>query len=254
MNSEDHQRHDQEAENAIKRTVKEHGWFVALFEADTATPSFAYTIGLWKTFEHPEIIVFGLPTDTMHWMLNDAAELVKAGQAIQLSVDNTDILNNVPVQFRAVDASNIRDYFGYARWFYDYSEFPAIQLIWPDKQAVFPWQKEFNQQYALDQPLLEQKLDFKFFEHRDTATFVARQIFTEGRPILYASHDEEGDWQFTTGDMVTNDDIMIVALDEVVKLDSSVNDLFNMPTGQCASRQFVGDKWVREVRNAEDNE
>jgi hypothetical protein len=52
--------HDKQAEEEITRIVKEYGWYVALFEANTATPAFAYTVGLWKNLRHPEIISFGL--------------------------------------------------------------------------------------------------------------------------------------------------------------------------------------------------
>ncbi|AIZ63143.1 hypothetical protein PK28_04570 [Hymenobacter sp. DG25B] len=253
MSTDEHELHNQEAEDSIKRIIKEHGWYVALFEADTATPAFAYTIGLWKNFNHPEIIVFGLPTDTMHWMLNDAAELIQKENPITVNADNYNILSEGPVQFRPVESSNIPDYFGYARWFYEYGDFPAVQLVWPDNQARFPWNEGFDERYEFDQPVLDRKLDFKFFEPRNVATFVARQIFSEGRPILYVCHDDDdGSWQFLTGDSVTTDDCMIVALEEVVKHDLTINELFNMPTGQYATRQFVGDQWIRESMNNND--
>jgi len=43
-----------EVEETIKKNVNEFGWYVAIFEATKYLPSFAYTIGLWKNFKHPE--------------------------------------------------------------------------------------------------------------------------------------------------------------------------------------------------------
>lgn len=249
-----HDEHNSQAEQNIKRDVIEYGWSVCLFEADSATPSFGYTIGLWQNFSHPEIICFGLPINTLHRLLNDAGELVRNEQRPALATDNYEILDKVPVQFRAVDESNISDYFGYGQWFYQYQPFSAVQLIWPDKAGVFPWQPEFDKEYEYDQPLLEQRLDFKFFEARNTATYVAKQIFKEGRPILRAVHEEDGDWQFLTGEIVTADDIMIVTLEQVVKRDETVNNLFNLPRGYLATRESREAKWRREAYTSSNEE
>lgn len=64
--------------------------------------------------------------------------------------------------------------------------------------------------------------------------------------------DDDGSWQFLSEDSVTSEDAMIVCLEEIVKRDPSVNELFNLPTGQMATREFVGAKWVREVIEAEE--
>ncbi|SMB95188.1 hypothetical protein SAMN00120144_1884 [Hymenobacter roseosalivarius DSM 11622] len=245
-----HEEHDRQAEAQIKRDVKEYGWHVGAIEANTATPAFAYTIGLWENFKQPEIICFGLPTKTLHLILNDAGEWIRGGKTIELAVDNFDILEAVPVQFRQVEEENIADYFGYGRWFYDYKDFPAIQLIWPDRDKNYPWNENYDEQYEFAQPMLDRKLDFKFFEPRNTTAFVARQIFEESMPILRVFHDDDdGAWQFLTGELgelVTSDDIMIVCLEDVVKHDPTINELFNMPTGRVATREFVGAKWIRE--------
>ena len=245
-----HEEHDKETKEDIQQAIDNHGWFVALFEADTATPAFAYTIGLWKTYGHPEIICFGLPTSTMHELLNDAGEVIKKGDSIVLDVDDFHYLDNYPVMFKTVEAENIRDYLGYARWYYDYKDFPAIQLFWPDKEGIYPWQDGYSKVFEFNQPLLYQKLDFKFFAPRNVCTFTVKQIVNGEKPILYVVHeDEDGSWQFLTGDELSMDDSMVVGLSEITKLDPTVNELFNMPTGQSATRKFIGDKWIRESAN-----
>lgn len=242
-----HAEHDSQAEQNIKRDVKEYGWSVCLFEEDSATPAFAYTIGLWKNFKHSEVISFGLSLDTLHAILNDVGEWARNGKTVELGVNNYEVLERLPVQFRQVDHGNIPDYFGYGRWFYEYQDFPVIQLIWPDRDSNYPWDNGYDARYKFSQPLLEHKLDFKFFEPRDTAAFVARQIFTENRPILRVHHSEDdGAWQFLTGETVTADDIIVVALEEVIKRDPSINSLFNLPTGRLATRESIGGKWTRE--------
>ncbi|WP_210520213.1 DUF4262 domain-containing protein [Hymenobacter terricola] len=239
-----HEEHDTQAEINIKNDVKKHGWTVCLFEADTATPAFAYTIGLWKNFNHPELIAFGLPLDTMHAILNDAGDIIKAGTPLETTVDNFEILELHPVQFRQVDADNVPDYFGYAQWFYKYESFPALQLFWTDKVGKFPWEPEFDKRYEFDQPLLDRKLDFKFFEHQNAATFIAEKVLREGRPILWVWHDsDDSTWSFANK---SGDKMLIVSLSEAVEHDPTINNLFNLPTDFIATRGFVGDKWKRE--------
>jgi hypothetical protein len=239
-----HKEHESKADKNIKSDVEKYGWTVALFEKSTATPSFAYTIGLWKTFNHPEIVVFGLPINILYTILNDAGELVKGGKGLLLNVDNNDILINLPVQLRRVDASNIPDYFGFAQWFNEYEPFPALQLFWPDKAGKFPWEPTYDEKYRLDQPLLDRKLDFKFFEPQNAATFVAECVIKEGKPILWVWHDsDDGTWSFANK---SSDNMLIVGLNEVVARDLTVNSLFNLEVDQIATRKYVGDKWKRK--------
>jgi len=241
-----HQEHNLSPEDQIKHNVDAYGWHIALFEADTATPAFAYTIGLWENFQQPEIITFGLPLPMMYALLHGAAELVKDKQPLALATDNFDFLEDSPVQFRRVQEENIGDYLGYARWYYNFEPFPAIQLLWADDQNKYPWDDQYDKRYKFLQPQLEHKLDFKFFEERDTAVFVAQQVFGENKPILRVRHDEEdGAWQFLTDAPATTDTVMLVALEQVVKHDPTINVLFDLPTGQAAFREFVGGDWKR---------
>jgi len=66
-------------------------------------------------------------------------------------------------------------------------------------------------------------------------------------PILEVSHEEEdGAWQFHSGQTVTTKDLMIVGLDEIVRLDPSIAELADLPLGWQAQRQSINEPWVRE--------
>ena len=58
----------------MRSDIETYGWHVIKVLEDDEGPGFAFTIGLFKRFGHPELIVFGLPLDTMHEMLNAAGE------------------------------------------------------------------------------------------------------------------------------------------------------------------------------------
>ena len=245
MSHQEHHEHDHHAAPDIQQMVKEHGWYVALFEAEDSMPAFGYTIGLYKTFKHPEIIAFGLPVDVLAALLNLVGDMVKSGTAIQQELSYPNILTNMPVTFKRVHKDNMPDYFGYGIDFYGDKPFHAFQLFWPDEQAAFPWEDSFDDNLRLYQPLLYEVIDFKFFEQRSVAAFVDKRIFKENKPIVHVVHDkEDGSWQFLTGEPVTGDDIMLVALEEVVKKDPTVNELFKLAAGQYATRRSVGDEWL----------
>lgn len=152
--TKDHKKHDKEAEEFIIKKVKDVGWSIQCFEEEENKPSFAYTIGLWKNYKHPEIIAFGLPLNTLIQILNIAGELVKGGKKIKTGKQYEDFLEGFNSTFLIVDKKELGNYFGYALWFYDYKEFDAIQYFWPDSDGKYPWQDGFEGTILNRQPLL----------------------------------------------------------------------------------------------------
>jgi hypothetical protein len=96
-----------------------------------------------------------------------------------------------------------------------------------------------------------ENLDFKFDEEKNVAVFTVKQIFKENKPILYVCHDEEdGAWQFLTGEPVEEKDSMVVALEEIIEHDPTINELFDLPMGYYAMREFIDDIWIRRKQNS----
>ncbi len=77
------------------------------------------------------------------------------------------------------------------------------------------------------------------------AVFSVKQIF-QGAPILLVIHDEDGEWQFLTGEMVTEADMMLVSLADMLKRDASIRQALDIPLGSSATRVKEGDTWVVE--------
>ncbi len=142
--------------------IEKYGISVIIIEATDYLPSFAYSIGLWKKFRHPEIICFGFTTKTLHEVINNAADLVKGGQSIETNKTYEDIFENSKAEFINVDSQNLSDYFGTAINYYNTKDFPALQLVWTDRNNKFPWEKDFEEEFVYRQPLLDRNADFKF--------------------------------------------------------------------------------------------
>lgn len=250
---EEHAAHNAEAEQRILKDVKEYGFHVGLFEGNGYSPSFAYTIGLFKTFGYPELICFGLNLELLHSVLWSGKRLLDKQPVPDQNIGYPNFLEGFDVRLLTVDEARYPDYFGYAGWFYKGWEFPALQIVWPDKQALFPWQDDFNPNWKFVQPLLDRNQDFKFREERDLGVFTTRQVL-EGNPILRVSHDADGDWQFlcdTTSDVA---DLKIVALEEITKRDSSVNSLYQLNYGWSAWRETPEHDWETWQKEIDESE
>ena len=88
------------------------------------------------------------------------------------------------------------------------------------------------------------KVKYEFQEPEATACFVCRHVLHMKRPILYVAHDSDGDWQFLCGhNYHSDDDVKIISLKEITKIDPSVNDLYEMPLKVGAERETVTHRW-----------
>jgi hypothetical protein len=123
----------------VHADIATYGWHVVKVLEDAEGPGFAFTIGLYRRFEHPELLVFGLPSDTMHRLLNVAGEAVRSGRVYVAGPGYDDVLEAYACTFRPVPLKHYEAYLGYARWYYDGDAFPALQLVWPDREHRYPW-------------------------------------------------------------------------------------------------------------------
>ncbi|MDR5744441.1 DUF4262 domain-containing protein [Caballeronia sp. LZ029] len=140
-----------------ERTVAIHGHAVIGIAADAKakppTPGFAYTVGLETTYGQPELIIFGLPYDVAHGVLNDIAARIKNDGFAPKDGDSDDqTLRGNRVFFRAVPASVIGKHLRIAHVLRE--DVSALQIIWPDPFGKFPWEDGADLRYAYAQPLL----------------------------------------------------------------------------------------------------
>jgi hypothetical protein len=145
-----------EHEISVLQRREQHGWFVNLIAGDASGPGFAYSLGLYKEFGHPEIIIFGLAEETMHRLVNDVGEQVRSGVTYSAGHQTSDLLKGYPCAFGAVNPLQYRETCTWTVWFYESDRFPALQLFWPDKLNRFPWEPNFDEQLRDRQPDLRQ--------------------------------------------------------------------------------------------------
>jgi hypothetical protein len=137
----------------LAKTIEAHGWAVVKIDPDAQEPGYAYSVGLYKTFDHPEIIVFGLDLDVLHRIVNAIGEEVKAGQRFEVTDADERVLDGYRCAFRQVAPAAEPAYMGILIGYYGH-EVPALHCIWPDREGRFPWQAGTSSDFRQQQPML----------------------------------------------------------------------------------------------------
>jgi len=143
----------------ISRNIQKYGFHMVRIspEAEHYGRYFVYSIGLFESLGHPEIMVFLYNKDTALELINLVANEVISGGRIDLNTPD-DRFSSVPVIFKEIDKSNFEEYLGIGVDYYNGTEFNCYQMFWPDIDGVYPWDSKYDGNYdVVDQPLLFQK-------------------------------------------------------------------------------------------------
>ena len=148
------------ADERFLRIIEEVGWCVTIVapRAGEEGQLFAYSTGLYHTYEHPEIVLFNLESKTLHNAINAVGKQVQSGQSFRADESYNGIFDDRECRFRVVHGSQYREYLGWSIWFYQSLEFPVLQAFWPDEQNHFPWDTAGDGWIRQTQPLLYKEL------------------------------------------------------------------------------------------------
>lgn len=143
--------------NDIKAKIKKFGFSIIHTFTSEYETQFSYTIGLADK-GHPELIVFGLPHEIGQVILNDAAQrLIDGTLPIGQSVEG---LANFGLFFQDVNPEQANQYIIQANSWAG-KKLPAIQMVWPDSDGLFPWESVEDQEAKVTQPILFNKTILK---------------------------------------------------------------------------------------------
>src|SRR5687768_3787065 len=106
----------------IREHIDSYGCHVVLVPEDEEGPAFAYSIGLFETLSHPEVLVIGLGLDLMHRMINGVNERARTGERFEDGREYDGLLEGYRCAFRRVDSAFYDEYFGTAIRHYEHAE------------------------------------------------------------------------------------------------------------------------------------
>ena len=146
------------SERGFLSVIREHGWFnTRVFDPEQKEPDFSYSTGFFSSTGFPEIIVFSLPKQVSHDILWDIYRDISEGNAPAKATKISGVFGHHEAVLLPVSIAAYEEHLGWSRWFYQGSDFPCLQLIWPDREGRFPWDAGFDPEFAEKQPDLTEE-------------------------------------------------------------------------------------------------
>jgi len=138
--------------------IEKYGCHVVCVMGNEDEPSFAYSVGIYKTSGAPELIVIGLKPQLAGSNVNQYHRRVKDGEVFTPGKLYSGFLKKFEVMFEPVDKScpayaNV-GYFALDRRLYGEDDFEALQMVFPDTSGVWPWEAAATDWFKACQPLL----------------------------------------------------------------------------------------------------
>ncbi len=254
----------EEDESTISH-VEEFGCSVVSVARTEHGLGWSYTIGIFDTTGKPEIVTVGLPPETAHFALNEAAKLSRAGVDLTQGRQR-DLIGQVDCELRPVDPKWVGHLMDWAVWYYDDADFPVLQAVYPDLENRFQEDEGFDK--AFEQPLMQPNapmtraeddfwastdptsslFNWKFPDHPHARVFLSETVQNGTEPVTFVSHDaEDGAWQFL-GDSMSDSGGVISCFHHPIDRDPSLAELADLPSGWYAERGKFGEPWIRRKR------
>lgn len=150
----------------IRDTITRRGWYIQLVGVgecdepgcdggyDPWEPGFAYTVGLTRYHDHPEVITFGLCAEHLGTALDRVGEAVRDGRDVTDRAVLDELFGAGATRMLTVANSSTHLYAANAMYRAEGAPpLPALQLVWSDDAGRFPWQPGFAHDTAMH-PLL----------------------------------------------------------------------------------------------------
>lgn len=144
--------------DSIADHVRNHGF--QILTISDYNPPFAYTVGLMFTYQHPELIIFGLRESGPN-ILRAAIKMIQEGKRLDARAEH-DLSGVIRIATRSVHPTQHEFYLGFAMGYCSEQGrsggLQAVQVFWPDKQGRFPFMRGCDEQVWAAQPRLDQPL------------------------------------------------------------------------------------------------
>ena len=235
----------------VDRNIKEQGWHMTVIKPEGDIPAIVYTIGLYYSFQQPELIMVGLPFEMMLQVLGEMSSAIKRGVRFKDRDTSSDFLmNDIPVEFVEIESEEEKDkYMTIGQAFY--TEFlktattiPVLQVLWPDENGFLPYERDCSYSVKYRQPILadiEIKNRWPFYEQPQTRCIISHGIVSENKKILIISRSPEGVLRFLEGP--NPEKTWFVSLEEIYKFDKSIESAVDLDNSEMLQRTSENGEW-----------
>jgi hypothetical protein len=179
--------------------VEAFGCETVQVKRSSAGPGWSYTLGVYDTCGKPEVIAVGLYENTAQFLLNEAANRLRGGGDLPAG-RHRDMVGEVECEFRPVDPKWVKHLMGWALWYYEGSDFPVLQAVYPDRENRFPEDPGFDEVFR--QPLLQPdkpftRIESDFWASADPASSLFDWRFSDSPDKLVFLSDAVHSWRRT---------------------------------------------------------
>jgi hypothetical protein len=154
MNPDELTGEELELRDRLIREADERGNAVVEVVGDGRSGPYTFSVGAWRRFGVPEAVVIGLPEGMGAMLINAYVKRAAAGQRFITGVRYKDFFKGVPVVFERVHKGRYFEFFGSVFLLHPKGDFPAVQLIVPTSDVIWPWHPHAPEGFARWQPIL----------------------------------------------------------------------------------------------------
>jgi hypothetical protein len=133
--------------------VAQHGYHVVSGASNGDEPAFAFSVGMFRTFDHAEVAMFGLTPDALQTAVRRIGERIRAGERFDEEDVHEGLVEGRTVAFRRIVPRHYAARLGHAVWYHGGARFPALQAIWTE-DGMFPWDRWYPRALRATQPVL----------------------------------------------------------------------------------------------------
>lgn len=83
----------------------------------------------------------------------------------------------------------------------------------------------------------------KLIEEPKNKAVITTRFVVNGSIITFVSLDEDGDWQFFGDEDITENDAMVISIEQILKIDDTLAYIPDMRKGQSAFRLNKNSPW-----------
>ena len=127
-------------ESKLRDDIQRYGWQVLNVLPEGEHPPHSYSVGLFATFGHAEIVIVGLPGEPAHAFIGNLVDEIRDGAVFEAGCRYDHIMQGFEVMFIRVAQDFYSANFGRAIDYYGSISFPVLQMVWPDRSNALPWE------------------------------------------------------------------------------------------------------------------
>lgn len=133
----------------MRDAVEKDGFTFQPVMGGDGEPSYFYSIGLSKTYNHPEIYIVGLEPQQAHGLMLDIIFKIVEGKRFDKPCYVSDVIEG-DLGMRPLVTEDVDQHSGIGQEVLG-GRFEAVQLYYPDPHGLFPWEAGCDRSYAEDQ-------------------------------------------------------------------------------------------------------